>query len=398
MHLKSPVLWLGIALAMAAEGARAADDDNDIIPAEPLNWMVDDIDLSVGGFAGGASGYSWQSGGPSDPGGHDRSVASGELRSWLRAERTLDNGIVFGMRTDLLLLHDHLSGDIYGSDTLERLFGFVQTGFGRFEIGEVDGAAYSLALTGPEIDPQVSLEQRSISLFRDPDTGRDFGRFFKQVTAVQSSSNYAKINFLSPRLVGLQLGASFTPETVRTPLPWSGNPQMNAQHDIWEVALNYTDYISDVAVGLSAGYAQGSERQPTISGQNLYDWSVGAEFAYNLDDTKLTFGGAWRETNAWLLDVYDVLQGADTQGDHFSATAERDCWRLGAETSNAHAAAPVDYNITGYQVSAGYSFTSAIELTGGWQQYHYTRNTGFFYNGLPNIRMNAVYLGLSYRL
>ena len=305
----------------------------------------------------------WQSSGPSDPGGYDRSVGSGELRSWLRAQRTLDNGIVFGLRTDLLLLHDHLSGDIYGSDTLQRLFGFVQTGFGRIEIGQVDGAAYALALTGPEIDPQVSMEQRTISLFRNPATGRDFGAFFKQVTAVQSSSNFAKINFLSPRLVGLQIGASFTPETVRTPLPWTGNPQMNAQRDVWEVAANYTDYISDVAVGLSGGYAQGSQRQMTMLGQNLYDWSVGAEFAYSIADIKLTAGGAWRGTNAWLLDVYDVLRGAETEGDHFSATAERGPWRLSAETSSAHAAGPVDYDITGDQVSAGYLVTSAIEVT-----------------------------------
>lgn len=398
MNLTLPGLWLGIALAVAADGARAADEGSAILPAEPVDLMVDDIDLSLGGFAGGALAYSWQAPGPSDPGGYDRSVASGELRSWLRAQRTLDNGIVFGLRTDLLLLHDHQSGDIYGNDALERLFGFAQTGFGRFEIGEVDGAAYSMALTGPDIDPQVSLEQRSISLFRDPGTGRDFGRFFKQVTAVQSSSNYAKINFLSPRLLGVQIGASFTPETVRTPLPWTGNPQMNAQHDIWEVAVSYTDYISDVAVGLSAGYAQGSERQPTAAGNNLYDLSAGAEFAYNIDDTKLTVGGAWRQTNAWLLNVYDVQQGTATEGDHFSATAERGPWRLGAETSNAHATGPVDYDITGYQVTAGYLFTSAIELTGGWQWYHYARSSETFYNGLANIRMNAAYLGLSYRL
>ncbi len=398
MNLKPPALWLGIALAMAVGGARATDDDSTILPTEPLNWMVGDFDVSLGGFAGGAVGYSWQSGGPADPVGYDRGVASGEVRSWLRAQRILDNGIVFGLRTDLLLLHDNLSGDIYGNDTLERLFGFLQTGFGRFEIGAADGAAFSLALTGPEVDPQISLEQRSISLFRDPATGRDFGRFFKQVTAVQSSSNYAKINFLSPRLVGVQIGASFTPETVRSPLPWTGNPQMNSQHDIWEVAVNYTDYISDVAVGLSVAYAQGSERQLVSLGQNLYDWSLGAELAYNIDDTKLTIGGAWRQTNDWLLNVSDVLQGADTEGYHFSATAERGRWRLGAETSNAHAAGPVDYDITGYQVSAGYLFTPAIELNGGWQWYHYARNSGAFYNALPSIRMNAVYLGLSYRL
>lgn len=397
MDLKLPAFSLGIAL-MFAPGAQAADEANDILPTAPLSWMADDIELTLGGFAGAALAYSWQRGGPSDPGGYDRPIASGEIKTWLRAQRTLDNGIVYGLRTDLLLLHDQLAGDIYGGNTFERLFAFLQTGFGRFEIGEVDGAGFSLALTGPDIDPQVSLEQRTISLFRDPQTGRDFGGFFKQVTAVQSSSNYAKINFLSPRLLGVQLGASFTPETVRTPLPFTGNPETNAQHDIWEVAASYTDYIDDVAVGLSAGYGQGSQRRPTALGENLYDWSVGAEFAYNIDDTKLTIGGAWRETNAWLLNVYDVLHGAATGGEHFSATAERGSWLLGVETSNAHAAGPVDYTITGDQATIGYLFTPAIELTGGWQWYHYARNSGTFYNGLPNIRMNAGYIGLSYRL
>jgi hypothetical protein len=305
-----------------------------------------------------------------------------------------------GARTDLLLLHDRLAGDIYGSNFVERLFAYVQLGFGRFEVGQQDGAAYQVSLTGPEIDPLVSLEARKISLFRDPLTGRDFGQFFKQVTAAESTSNYPKINYLTPRILGVQLGVSFTPETGRSPLPWTGNPNNNPteQHNIWEIAASYTGFVSGVAVGVSAGYAQGAQRSATAFGDDLYDWSAGAELAYMFNEIKLTVGGAYRGTNAYLFDVHEVFRNAKTEGAHFSATLERGPWRIGAETSNAHAAGPVDFGVTGYQATVGYQLTSALQVTGGWQWYDYSRNTGTFYNGRSATRMNAIYLALAYIL
>src|SRR5438270_948494 len=250
----------GVAAACAAEDSAPGN----ILPVEPLSWMLDGFDLTLGGLAGGAVSYSWQQRGPTSPGGYNHAQASGEVRSRLRVQRILDNGMVLGARTDLLLLHDRMAGDIYGSDVVERLFAFVQMGFGRIEIGQQDGATYQMSLTGAEIDPLVSLEARKISLFRDPVTGRNFAPF-NQVTAVQSSSNYPKINYLTPRLFGVQFGASFTPQTERSPLPWTGNPNngLTEQHNLWETAVSYTGYVSGVAVGVSAGYAEGALRHTT---------------------------------------------------------------------------------------------------------------------------------------
>jgi hypothetical protein len=396
------VLGCALLAAFATASASAGEDSaaTDILPVQPVSWMFDNFELSAGGLAGGAVSYAWQQSGPNSPGGYNHAQASGELRPWLRIQRILDNGMVLGARTNLLLLHDQLSGDIYGSNFVERLFAYAQTGFGRFEIGQQDGAAYQVSLTGPEIDPLVSLEARKISLFRDPLTGRDFGRFFNQVTAVESTSNYPKINYLTPRIVGVQLGVSFTPNTERSPLPWTGNPGNNPteQHNIWEVAAGYTGFVSGVAVGVSAGYAGGALRQATPLGDDLYDWSVGAELAYTLNGIKLTAGGAYRGTNAYLFDPHEVFRNAKSEGTHFSATAEQGPWRLGAETSNAHAAGPVDFGITGYQTTLGYQFTSALQLTGGWQRYDYSRNTGAFYNGRAATHMNAIYLAVAYIL
>jgi hypothetical protein len=351
-------------------------------------------------IAGGSLFTASQQGGPAFPGGYDVTRTTGQARLYVNAQRTFDNGMVLGARSDFLLYHDELSGDNYDQDTIERLYVFAQTGFGRVEIGEQDGAAYNLGLTGPVADDLVSLENRDISLFRNPSTGRDFAQFFEPVTAVQSTSNYSKINYVSPRLFGIQIGASFTPQTVRTPLPWTGNPRndFDQQQNIWEVAASYTGYFSDVALGLSAGYARGSLKNSTSAGADLYDWALGAQLAYTISDVKLSLGSSYRDTNAYLLDVRQVLDGSKVHGVHLSATAERGSWILGAEYSNSDISGPVDYEVTGYEAVIGYRLNENLTLTGGWQWYNYGRNSGTFYNGRPAIDMNAGFLAFSYEL
>jgi hypothetical protein len=408
MMLARPIHSLFVATAAAATlagcfSARAAQDSAtvaDRLALQPPEWDFGDWEIRLGGFAGGALFRAWQESGPAFPGGYDSTRVSGEARANIRAQRTLDNGMVLGMRSDFLVYHDRLSGDVYDNDTVEKLCLFAQTGFGRIEIGQQDGASYTLALTGPSIDQQVSVESRNISLFRNPLTGRDFAQFFKQVTAVQSSSNYAKLNYVSPRLLGIQIGAAFTPETVRTPLPWTGNPKNDPdqQQNIWELAASYTGYFSNVALGLSAGFAHGSRTYSTSGGADLYDWALGAQLAYTLSDIKLSLGGSYRGTDAYLLHVGEVLRGAKTHGIHLSATAEKGSWRLGAEYSNADVGGPVDYEVTGFEAALAYKINDNLELTAGWQWYDYARNAGIFYNGRPVMSMNAGFLSFGYAL
>ncbi len=338
--------------------------------------------------------------GPGSLGGYDKTSASSLVQANIQAQRIFDNGMVLGARSDFLLHHDAQSGDNYDSDTVEKIYLFAQTGFGRVEIGQQDGAAYTLGLVGPITNEQVTLENRNISLFRDPATGVDFGKLFQSITNVQSTSNFAKINYVSPRLLGIQIGASFTPKPVRTPLPFTGDlpNDPNQQQNIWEVAASYTGYFSSLAVGLSAGIAQGSVRNSNAAGDDLSDWALGAQLAYPVGTVKLSLGGAYRDSNAYLLDLSQVLAHARTHASHLSATAEWGSWIAGGEYSFANAKGPADYDITGYQLSAGYKFNDNLQLTGGWQWYDYSRNAGVFYNGSPTISMNAGFLLLSYEL
>jgi len=385
---------------LAGAPAHAADDFGDRLALEPPQWQIDQYEIRLGGSLAGALLTASQSGGPLRPNGYDNTRASAEARANARVQRILDNGMVLGLRSDFLAYRDALSRDDYGNDTVERLYAFAQTGFGRVEIGEVDGAAFTLGLTGPVVDDNVSLESRRISLFRNPVTGGDLAGFFRQVTDVQASSNFAKINYVSPRLFGLQIGASFSPNTVREPLPFTGNPSNDPdqQHNIWELAASYSGYFSNVAVGLSAGFARGSLENRTPGFSDLYDWALGAQLAYALSDVKLSLGGAYRSTNAYLFDVHQALGHGGTHATHVSAMAERGSWLIGGEYSFGDVDGVVNYNIAGYQVSGGYKINSNMQISAGWQWQNYSQNAGTFYNGSHRVEMNAGFLSLGYSL
>jgi hypothetical protein len=392
---------IGTSIAgFAAFAAENASDIGQALALEPPEFDIGDVSVKLGGNAGGVLFNAHQSAGPGFPRGYDIARSSGEARANIRAQRIFDNGLIVGAGGNFLLYHDSLSGDQYGNDFIEKAFVFVQTGFGRVELGEQDGAAYTLGLTGPITNDEVTLENRNISLFHDPIAGENFARFFESVAAVQSTSNYAKVNYITPRLLGIQIGASFTPETVRTPLPFTGNPlsDPDQQHNIWEVAASYTGYVSDFALGLSAGYAQGSLKNRTIGTDDLYDWALGAQLAYMLSDVRLSVGGAYRQSNAYLLQIDSALAHGGTHATHLSATAEWNKWIIGGEYSLADVTGPVDYDIYGYQVSAGYRLNDNLQITAGWQWYDYRRNLGAFYNGLPRIDMNAGFLAFTYAL
>jgi hypothetical protein len=367
---------------------------------DPLEWQLGSYDLRLGAFAAGALFASAQEGGPGFAGGYERNGASALATGNIRIQRTFDNGLVLGARSDLLLYRDRLSTDPYDNDTVQKAYIFLQTGFGRVEFGQQDGAAYTLGLTGPLVDQQVTLENRNISLYRDPTTGEDFGVFFRQVTAVQSSSNYAKINYVSPRLFGVQIGASFTPQTVRSALPFTGNPSddPNQQHSIWEIAASYTGNVRGVAVGFSGGFAHGRLKNRSDGYENLYDWSVGTQLAYTIEATTLSFGTAYRGSNAYLLDVEQVMSDSRSRMVQVSASIERPLWLAGAEFSFANIDGLVGYEIKGFQVSAGYKINTNMQLSIGWQRYNYSRDAGLFYNGLAEIGMDGAFLALGYTL
>lgn len=389
-----------LALSPLSTNAQESRSFADRLALEPIQWEFDNTEVRIGGNVGGALYTASQEGGPGFPDGYENSGASALVEGNLRIQRTFDTGLVLGARSDVLIYRDRLSNDNYDNDTVQRLYVFLQTGFGRVEVGQADGAAHTLGLTGPIVDERVSLENRNVSLFRDPTTGDNFAEFFEQITTVQSSSNYAKISYTTPRLFGIQLGAAFTPQAVRTPLPFTGNPSdaPNQQRAIWEIAASYTGYFSGWAVGVTGGFAHGRLMNRTPGHDNLVDWAIGTQLAYTVDDAKISFGGAYRGTNAHLLNIEEVRDDSRSRMVQLSTTFDKPTWLAGVEFSHADIDGLDAYTINGFQVAAGYKVNANMQLSIGWQYQDYSRSGGLFYNGRSSINMNAAFLSLGYAL
>jgi len=391
------VLLAAAAAIVCATPARADLFDWSV---SPLTTDVGNAQLTIGGSADGSV-YSANQ--PNFPG-LDESGATGFVDLYANLVRTYDTGMVLAFKTSFELYHDRLSVDNYGGDLVQTIYGSLQTGLGRLEIGMNDGAAYAMAVTGPEVDSVTSIDNPNTTFFLDPTTGQAFNAIFEPNSAVEATLNYAKISYYTPRLFGVAIGASFTPNEGKGVLPFiKQGPQVpNRQRGIWEIAINYQGQSGRLSYGLSGAIALAHAGAKTPGHHGLTDWAFGAEADYDLsDEMKLSFGGAYRQTNQYTFDINNALAVGGTRALHASTTLTYGSWIAGGEYETGSADGSLglpNLGLHAYQVSAGYVINTNMQLTGGWQQQNYSRSAGVFYNGAPKIDMEAWFLHLNFHI
>jgi hypothetical protein len=378
-------------LLLAATGlcpAAAADWDRTM---PPYQLFPGDEQLDIGGVAGGAL-FSND--------GNGNQAVSGAAKLSPRLHRDFDSGLSLGLNTTLTA-SDVLSRGRYGGDAVEQAYGDARTGLGHLEIGQVDGAAYQLAVTGPKVDDQVSLDNPQTTFFRDPSTEHAFTDIFALRTEVGASSNFAKFAYVSPNLFGAQLALSFTPSEGKEVLPWlhEGPHLPGRQAGIWEGALKYADDFGPVSLSAYGGAAVGHAEHKPAGQEGISDLGVGARADYSInDDLTFSLGGAWRQSNAYAFQVARSFQGATTRALQASASATYESWVVGVEYGGGDAgkipSAP-RLDLAGYQASLGYNFSNSIEISAGWQRLNYDRSSGVFYNALPRVGLDAAFVHLS---
>ncbi|MDE1938354.1 MAG: hypothetical protein KGI68_04990 [Alphaproteobacteria bacterium] len=386
-------LLAGLAGFLAAPAMASGLGDWNI---DPYTHDVGNLSLTIGGTAQGTAFAAHQP----TAAGIDKTSATGALAITTALERDYDSGLALSLKGAFEAYHDKLSGDNYGDNFVQKVYGVAQTGLGRVELGMTDGAAYALAVTGPVVDDATSLDNPNATFFRDPTTGRAFNKVFTLNSAVESSLNYAKVSYYTPRLFGLELAASYTPSEGKDVIPFlSRGPQVsNRQKSIWEGAVSYSDYFGPFSVGFYGGLAVAHAEAKTPGHAGLTDWGVGSEIDYNInDDMKLAVGGAYRHSNTFAFDINDAQANGGTESAHLSTTLTYGPWIVGGEYGSGTADSPVSASIIGVRgvnASVGYVVNANLQATVGWQQLHYSRNAGAFYNGAPRIGMDAVFLHL----
>jgi hypothetical protein len=299
---------------------------------------------------------------------------------------------------------DPLSRGRYDGDAIERLAASARTGLGKIEIGIADGAGYGLAVTGPRVDPAVSLNDPRTSFFRDPVTHRAVTDMFALRTQVGASSNYSKIVYTSPSLFGAQLALSFTPsEGKQLPFLNAGPHVPGRQVEFWEAALRYeTDLDTKWGAVSLSGYgavAEGRAEHKLPGQEGISDLGAGLNADYPVtDEIGLSLGGAYRQSNAYGFNVNQSWQAGTTRVGHISAAVTDNRWMAGLEYGNGVADAVAGLprlGLNGLEASLGYRISDSIHVSSGWQHQTYSRNSGLFFNGAPQLKMDAVYLHLN---
>lgn len=375
--------------------------------ADLADWSVGSLVTDIGAaqfqLGGSAYGAAFANDQPGFPG-LATNGATGALRFVPRLVRNYDSGLVIGFHATVLAYRDRLTNDRYGGTAFEKAYGSLQSGLGTVEIGDTDGAANRLAITGPKVSDKASLDDPEITFFRDPVSGHAFDETFTVRADAGASSNFAKLSYLSPRLFGAQVAVSFAPSEGRNiiPLVSSGRHVPDRQKNLWEIAANYTDYFGPVTLSAYGGVSAGHDGAKTPGHEGLTDWALGTEADYNVnDDLKLSLGGAYRESNAYAFNLNSVFAHGTTRGLHGSAMATYGSFVGGFELINGTADGTLGsptLGVHGYQASLAYVLNSNLQLTGGWQQLDYARDAGVFYNGAPKIGMNAGYLLLDFHV
>jgi hypothetical protein len=358
----------------------------------PPSWPVGQAELTLGAQASGAL-FN-----PDQPG-WNGAQASGAFSLMPELKRSYDSGLSLGLGGTFTAA-DPLSRGRYDGDAIERLAATVGTGLGKIEVGITDGAGYGLAVTGPRVDPGVSLNDPRTSFFRDPKDNRAVSEMFALRTQVGASSNYAKIVYTSPSLFGAQVALSFTPsEGKQLPFLNAGPHLPGRQVEFWEAALRYETDVGPVTL---SGYGAVSESRAEhkLPGQEgTSDLGTGVKADYPIaEDLSLSLGGAYRQSNAYGFDVNQSWQAGTTRVGHVSAAVTHDQWMAGVEygTGTADAVSNLPrLGLNGLEASFGYRISDSIGLSGGWQHQSYSRSAGLFFNGARQLKMDAVFLHLS---
>lgn len=359
---------------------------------------ADGVTLTLGAAAQGTLSTAFQPGAP----GLVRTQPAAAVTLLSDLERDTDGGMILALKSAFELYHDRLDSDNYGGDLVQKVYGQVQTGLGSLEVGMNDGVAYTLAVTGPVVDSEAGLDNPNATFFRTPNGGAVNGVFALN-SVVESSLNYAKFSYLTPKLFGLQIGVSYTPSAAKYVLPFADTAPRLAgrQENFWETAVRYDDDFGPFTVSLSGGaaFAHADTQTKTAGHEGLTDWSIGGQLAYPLDDaTTISVGGAYRHSNGYAFDIQNVLGQGGTRSAHLSGKLERGAWSFGVEYGDgaAEGGSADTLGLRGYETALGYRFNRSWLASLGWQQLDYSRQSGTFYNGREKMQLDALFLHLHF--
>jgi outer membrane protein OmpU len=238
--------------------------------------LAEDPKVLIGGVIDFQAGYTSQD---ADAGLREQAFRN-DTEINVSVEGKSDNGLGYGAVIDL-------EADVSGAARNQgfnaaRTYTFLEGGFGRVELGSVEGAAQTIQVDAATIARGTGGIAGDYDMFIGNNTGfANISRgqlpgYHSDVTRLggdDSTDNAAKVTYYSPRFSGFQVGVSYTPNLAdrgATPARARGADFGN----VFDLGVGYEGQFDQVGVKAAFAYERGQGSQ--FTGNDLRAWNLGA--------------------------------------------------------------------------------------------------------------------------
>ncbi len=297
-----------------------------------------------------------------------------ETEVHINASNTADNGVKYGVHLELEANQDVTADG-------DEAWAFMSGDFGRLEIGDQDDVtnrwhvgAYQAhkGLSGPfgglgGIAPVFHLA-----------TPAWISRTDWQVV---TSSDATKIIYLSPKFNGVQVGASFTPDSGQNGGSWTETDNDGDYEKMIGLGARYDGKVGDVGLSASVLYETAEDEDANGADNTINDLEVLA-VGVKASIGSFVLGANWRDNNETNVTVANEALGADA-GTYWAVAAGYQqgpwglsVWYSNGELDNASSAAESTTSMDRWGVGARYAMAPGWSLRADYNAYDHDNISG----------------------
>ena len=259
--------------------------------------------VTVGGFIDFQAGH-----GSDDRDQNQRSIGfRNDTEITIGVEGKADSGLVYGAVIDL---EADVTNDVDTEGTnAGRTFVYLESNFGRFELGSNTGAAESMKVDASNIARATGgIDGDWFRFANFAGGGASFitspsnfvGHGVTTVVNDETFDNLNKVTWYSPAFSGFQLGLSYTPDgTDRGQTVTRANNTAGAFGELWDVALTWSGEFEGAGLDLAATYLTGDA--DTAANEDITSWNIGG----SVDVANFSFAASYGDWD-------DSLQAANS--------------------------------------------------------------------------------------
>jgi outer membrane protein OmpU len=250
----------------------------------------------------------------------------------IRAKNTTEAGLEYGAIVQLKAS----TSDTVAADEVTL---WVETKWGRIELGDQDGAADTMAYYAPKVGFGQAVDSE-FKDYVDPSSRPQIG------PKALDSADDTKITYYTPRFMGLQVGASYAPELdngenilreSRSDMTLLPAPAVNANGNTSGNNGNLLDYVMPATSSNNGDFVNSSRGNAhSFFKKSFEDFvEIGANYVNKFDDISVAIAGGYTHAEQKSVSTYE-LDRHPINAYHIGAQLGWMGWKIGGSYVDNH--------------------------------------------------------------